>query len=71
MTAATNADTITRMMSRNEFAAILSVTTRTLENWEAQGKGPMPIRIGRAVRYRADEVAAFVNGLQQNTRVSA
>jgi predicted DNA-binding transcriptional regulator AlpA len=59
-----DADTIARMMSRNEFASILSVTTRTLENWEAQGKGPKPIRVGRAVRYKADEVAEFVRGLK-------
>ena len=61
---ATDTDTIARMMSRNEFAALLSVTTRTLENWEIQGKGPRPIRIGRAVRYKADEVAEFVRGLK-------
>jgi predicted DNA-binding transcriptional regulator AlpA len=59
---------IAQMMSRKDFAAILSVTTRTLENWEAQGKGPMPIRLGRAVRYDSNEVAEFVRVLRQGDR---
>lgn len=59
---------IAQMMSRKDFASILSVTTRTLENWEAQGKGPMPIRLGRAVRYDSAEVAEFVRVLRQTDR---
>jgi predicted site-specific integrase-resolvase len=62
---ATDTDTIARMMTRKEFAEILSVTTRTLENWASQGKGPKPVKVDRAVRYKSDEVAAFVCGLQQ------
>jgi predicted DNA-binding transcriptional regulator AlpA len=61
----TATDAIARMMSRDEFAALLGLTPRTLENWASQGKGPMPVKIGRAVRYKSDEVAAFVRGLQQ------
>lgn len=33
-----------------------AVTTRTLANWRAEDKGPRFMKIGRAVRYRLDEV---------------
>ena len=59
---------IAQMMSRKDFASILSVTTETLKNWEKQGKGPMPIRLGRAVRYDSAEVAEFVRVLRQTDR---
>ena len=61
---------IARMMTRNEYAAIMGVTTTTLKNWEVQGKGPMPIRIGRAVRYNSEEVAEFVRCLRQAGRAA-
>lgn len=53
-----------RMMSPDEVARVLNVTTRTLRRWNAEGilKG---VRLGkRVVRYRQSDVeAALSRGL--------
>jgi excisionase family DNA binding protein len=43
------------LLTRPELAARLKVTTRTLAEWDAQGKIPS-IVIGRSVRYCWDDV---------------
>ena len=49
-----------RLITRAEFASLLGMSIRTLENWERQGYGPTPVRFGRAVRYGADDVMTFI-----------
>ena len=48
-----------RLITRAEFASLLGMSIRTLENWERQGYGPTPVRFGRAVRYGADDVMTY------------
>lgn len=55
--------TASRLMSRADLADRLNVSVRTLENWERRGFGPAPVRLGRSVRYNADDVSDFLSGL--------
>ena len=48
------------LVNRNQLSFELGVTTRTVRNWEIDGLLPS-IRIGkRTVRYRIDDVIAFL-----------
>jgi hypothetical protein len=41
----------------------LSITTKVLERWRAEGKGPVVVRFTRkCLRYRAADVDAFIAG---------
>lgn len=46
------------LLTRREAAKVLNVTTRTLERWERAGR-LSPLRNGRLVRYRVEDVQAF------------
>ena len=46
-------------LTAKELAERLSVCERTIRNWDALGVLPEPVRIRRAVRWRADEITAW------------
>jgi len=43
-------------------ARYLSASPKTLAVWRCQGKGPRYRKVGRLVRYAADDLDAFVRG---------
>lgn len=46
-------------LTQLELAARWKVSTRTLEGWRYQGKGPRYCRLGSRVRYPLKEVVQF------------
>lgn len=50
-----------QLYSTKEAAQLLGVSHRTLEDWRYAGTGPRFITIHRMVRYRADDLAAFLD----------
>lgn len=48
------------LLTPMEVAERLRVSTRTLEFWRHQGRGPAFVRLGKRVRYRPDDVEAFI-----------
>ena len=58
-------------LTRDELAARWNFKPQTLTNWAQQGRGPVPTKIGGAVRYRLDRVEAFEaeGELEDGTRV--
>jgi excisionase family DNA binding protein len=53
----------TLLLKAKEAAAKLQISPRTL--WALTKQGAVPcVRIGRAVRYRVEDLAAFVQGLE-------
>ena len=52
----------TRLLTLDNVAKRLAVSTRTIKRLTAAGR-LKPVHIGRAVRWRADEVAAFIEEL--------
>ena len=48
------------LMTVREVAARLKVSTRQVWKLAASGRLPGPMRLGRSVRWRADDLAAFI-----------
>ena len=53
--------TYAELINEEHASTILKVSTRTLQAWRVQGRGPKFRKLGRAVRYRMEDVQAFVN----------
>jgi predicted site-specific integrase-resolvase len=49
-----------KLIDESRAAEILNVAVWTLRNWRRLGKGPPYIKIGGNVRYREDDLSAFV-----------
>ena len=47
-------------LSQAQAALELAVSTRTLVRWRAQGLGPVAYRVGSAVRYRPEDIDAWL-----------
>jgi len=45
-----------RLLTRAEVAQLLGVEEKTLANWRSRSYGPLSFRVGKGVRYRAQEV---------------
>ncbi len=49
------------LLTAEEVAALLAVSTRTLANWRVLRKGPRWIRLGeRCIRYSRADLSAFI-----------
>ena len=47
-------------MTTRQAAQALGIKPGTLEVWRVRGDGPAYLKIGRAVRYRRDDIEAFI-----------
>jgi excisionase family DNA binding protein len=52
-----------RLLSPGEVALFLSVPVKTLYQWRYKGIGPRGLRVGRHLRYRQDEIEAWLDAL--------
>jgi excisionase family DNA binding protein len=48
------------ILTPEQTGALLKVNERTLERWRCEGKGPAFVRLGRRVRYRRDDLEAWL-----------
>jgi excisionase family DNA binding protein len=51
------------LLDKKQVAELLNISVKTLDNWIRESKSPMPVRIGRLVRFKHSEVEAFINNL--------
>ena len=59
-------DQMPELLTRGETARLLKVTPQTLRAWQEHGHGPRPIALSpKVVRYRRDDVAAFLTAAPQ------
>lgn len=49
------------LFSANKLAAILNISTRTLWRLRSASKLPEPVRFGGCVRWRAEDVQAWID----------
>lgn len=56
-----------RQMKTEQAAAYLCLSPHTLNQWRYQGRGPLFVRLGRAIRYRREDLDEF---LERSTRRS-
>lgn len=52
---------IVRMWTIGDVAEFLGVPVRTMYEWRTKDYGPKGIRVGRYVRYRSEDVHAWVD----------
>jgi excisionase family DNA binding protein len=48
------------LLTKQDLAAQVQCHVRTIDNLLARGEGPPPIRIGRLVRFRENDFAAWL-----------
>lgn len=53
------------MGTTDDLSAFLSIPKPTLEKWRHQGDGPAYIRLGKHVRYRSEDVEAWLAAQQR------
>lgn len=54
------------LLTVEEAAEELEVSTRTLASWRNSGTHELPyLKIGRDVRYRQSDIDAFLDGLEE------
>ena len=51
------------LLTPEQVSAYLGVPLGTLANWRYQGRGPTYLRVGRHVRYRAQDVTGWIDHL--------
>lgn len=54
---------VAELLTPDDVAAALGVSTKTLANYRARGTGPRHIRVGGKVYYRREDYAAYWNAL--------
>jgi excisionase family DNA binding protein len=52
-------------LTEKQAARVLSLSHRTLQAWRRVGFGPAFVRLGRAIRYRREDVLAWANSNRQ------
>lgn len=58
----TGQDTLAKpLLTREQAAALCSLHPRTLANYAVAGGGPRMVRIGRAVRYRQQDLQEWID----------
>lgn len=53
------ANTEDRVLTQKELATRWNMTTRTLQNWFNEGKGPKRVSLGNKIGYRLSDVAQY------------
>ena len=51
---------MTLLLTQREAASVLRLSERTLERWRVQGIGPRHVRYPHSIRYRQQDLDAYV-----------
>ena len=51
---------MTALLTEQEAAVLLKVTVKAVQGWRYRGGGPRFVKVGRCVRYRLEDLQAFV-----------
>ena len=51
---------MTALLTEQEAASLLKVTVKAVQGWRYRGGGPRFVKVGRCVRYRLEDLQAFV-----------
>lgn len=59
-----------RLMTVKDLADKLVVPVATIYQWRCRGSGPQGIRVGRHLRYRPEDVEAWLDDQADESRTS-
>lgn len=64
-------ETIESLLNEQQVAEILGLACATLRKWRCTGEGPKFRKIGRAIRYRVEDIQAFIDsrGFENTSQV--
>lgn len=48
------------LLTTRELSRRYGISVGTVQNWRSQGRGPTYVKLGRSVRYRVEDIEAFV-----------
>ena len=65
------AEVASPLFDERQLAAVLSVSVKALQAWRYRGGGPAFLRLGRAVRYRPEDVDAWLEANTFKTTTAA
>jgi predicted DNA-binding transcriptional regulator AlpA len=51
-----------RLLNEYDVADIFRLSVATMRHWRLTGKGPKWLKLGSAVRYRPEDVQAYLEG---------
>ncbi len=57
-----------RLLTPEDVSEVLGIPAKTLANWRSQRIGPLPLRIGAHVRYRAADLAVWIEQQAETAR---
>jgi excisionase family DNA binding protein len=58
-------------LSPQDLAAYLAIPLKTIYRWRYLGEGPAGYRVGRHVRYKREDVEAWLDGQRDHNPVAA
>ncbi len=58
------------LLTEKEAAKILGFSIRTLQKWRVAGHGPEYVKAGTAVRYRVEDIDAWIKSLRRSSTSS-
>lgn len=58
-----------RLLTPGDVSHMLGIPVKTLANWRSERRGPLPLRIGCHVRYRAADVEDWLEDRVRDARV--
>jgi predicted DNA-binding transcriptional regulator AlpA len=53
--------TMIQLLNEHEVAGLLGVSVASIRRWRLLGRGPKYIKIGASVRYKPEDVNAWIN----------
>jgi excisionase family DNA binding protein len=59
------ATVLPELLSAPELAEYVGVPLSTIYHWRSRGRGPHGFRVGKQVRFRASDVAAWLEDLER------
>lgn len=62
---------LSRLLTVQELADLLRVPVKTIYTWRYKGIGPPAVPLGRYLRFRAEDVAAWLDARVDRTRITA
>ncbi len=57
-----------RLLTPEDVSDLLGIPAKTLANWRSERVGPLPLRIGCHVRYRASDLSAWLEERVETAR---
>jgi excisionase family DNA binding protein len=58
---------VRKLLTTEEAADLLGVTPNTMMDWRQMGKGPRHAKVGHLVKYRPEDLEAYVEANMRTT----